>query len=384
VKKIILLGSTGSIGKQVLELVEKYPHDYTVAGMSCHRMVELFAKQVENFNPDFAVITDEKLNEKFTMLAGKRSGTKYFSGQQGLLDMLEEAEADVVINGLVGAAGLLPTIKTIERGMRLALANKESIVVAGKIVTDLAREKDVEIIPVDSEHSAIWQCLVGEDRTKISKLILTASGGPFFNTPVSELSGVSIEDALNHPSWYMGKKITIDSATMMNKGFEVIEAYWLFGIPVERIRVVIHPQSIVHSMVEFIDGTIKAQLSIPDMRIPLLYAVNYPERVEYEWDGFSALDRFDLNFHPVDFEKFRCLTLAYEALKMGGTAPAAVNAANEEAVNLFLGKKIKFTQIPVLIEKALSEHKWSEKPDLDELLEVDKECRIKIRKGDYT
>jgi len=383
VKRIAVLGSTGSIGKQILEIVANYPQDYKVVGLSGHKMHGLLSEQVKKFTPGHAVITEENLYKDFKDSLQGVKGINCYAGHSGLLQMIEEIDADVVVNSLVGAAGLLPTIKILERGIRLALANKESIVIAGKLVTELARQKSVEIIPVDSEHSAIWQCLLGEDKSKIKRLILTASGGPFFKKDKKEFSEVTVKEALNHPSWLMGKKITIDSATMMNKGFEVIEAYWLFGVPLEKIKVVIHPQSIVHSMVEFIDGTIKAQLSMPDMKIPLYYALNFPERKEYLWNGFNFLDRFDLSFYPANFEKFECLNLAFEALKMDGTAPAAINAANEEAVHLFLNKKIKFSQIPKIIKEVLSNHSWSENPDLDELLKVDEECRRKIKKGDY-
>jgi len=383
-KRIIILGSTGSIGRQILEILDCFPENYEVVGLTGHRNIGLLVEQVKKFKPEFAVITEETLYNDFKESLKELKHLKCYGGHQGILQMIEEADTiNLVVNGLIGAAGLLPTTKTIEKGINIALANKESIVIAGNIVTELARLNNVEIIPVDSEHSAIWQCLIGEDKSKIKKLILTASGGPFLNREKDELSNVSIKEALNHPNWYMGRKITIDSATMMNKGFEVIEAFWLFNVPPERIKVVIHPQSIVHSMVEFIDGTIKAQLSLPDMKIPLQYALNYPERREYLWNGFDFLGRYDLSFYPPDFEKFECLNLAYEALRMGGTAPAAINAANEEAVELFLNGNVNFTQIPEIIGEILYTHNWKENPNLDDLLMVDRECRTRVKTGYY-
>jgi 1-deoxy-D-xylulose-5-phosphate reductoisomerase len=301
------------------------------------------------------------------------------SGREGLLEIVCREDADIVINALVGFAGLKPTIEAIKHKKNIALANKETLVVAGELVTTMAGEYGVSLLPIDSEHSAIFQCLVGEQRNQATKIILTASGGPFLYTPKDEFAAISVKQALNHPNWKMGNKITIDSATLMNKGLEVIEAHWLFGLPVERIEVVIHPQSIIHSMVEFVDGSIKAQLGLPDMKIPIQYALTYPDRVNLNGGRVDFPKLGTMTFLTPDREKFRCLQLAYDAIALGGTAPAIMNAANEVAVQAFIEEKITFHRIPQLIEQALNKITVKTVPDLDQTFESDRKTREFVR-----
>ncbi len=298
-------------------------------------------------------------------------GIEITTGTEGLTDLASRADVDILVNGLVGTSGLMPTLAAIRQKIDIALANKEILVIAGKIITSLAEQNDVKILPVDSEHSAIFQCIQGENPIQINRLILTASGGPFQKYTFEQLATVTLEQALKHPNWGMGSKITIDSATMMNKGLEVIEAHWLFRVPVSQIEVVIHPESIIHSMVEFIDGAIKAQLGTPDMKLAIQYALTYPNRkfIQSERVSFSLINK--LTFEPPDFQRFPAISLAYEALRNGGTAPAVLNAANEEAIQHFMGQKIKFNQIAQLVEKALSRHEPTVDPDLDEILAAD-------------
>jgi len=295
------------------------------------------------------------------------------------MNIVRRDDVDIVISSLVGFAGLKPTIEAIKHRKTVALANKETLVVAGVLITALVKEYGVRLLPIDSEHSAILQCLAGEDSGRMSRLILTASGGPFLNTPPEALAGVTVEQALNHPNWKMGKKITIDSATLMNKGLEVIEAHWLFSLPPERIEVVIHPQSIIHSMVEFIDGSIKAQLGLPDMKIPIQYALTYPERSAMNGGRVDFPKLQSMTFFQPDKIKFRCLQLAYDALATGGTAPAVLNAANEIAVEAFLDKRISFKQIPELIDRALGDHTPHRSPELQDILEADQTTREFVR-----
>jgi len=300
---------------------------------------------------------------------------KLFVGENGLLELVQNDDAHVVINALVGFAGLKPTIEAVKCGKHVALANKETLVVAGEIITSLAKQRGVNIIPIDSEHSAILQCLTGERREHISRLILTASGGPFLNRDKKDFSHVTIKDALRHPNWKMGNKITIDSATMMNKGLEIIEAHWLFGLPPEKIDVLIHPQSIVHSMVEFVDGSVKAQLGLPDMKIPIQYALTYPERAHTANGRIDFAQVGSMTFMKPDMEKFECLGMAYDALRKGGSAPVVLNAANEVAVNLFLNGEISFDAIPILVRHAMSSVPLRTKPNLDEVISTDAHAR---------
>jgi 1-deoxy-D-xylulose-5-phosphate reductoisomerase len=306
-------------------------------------------------------------------------GVTILSGKEGLVEVVARDDVSMVVNALVGFAGLQPTVEAIRHKKDIALANKETLVVAGEVITALVKEYGVRLLPIDSEHSAIMQCMVGENGNPPAKLILTASGGPFLHTPASDFAGISVEEALNHPKWTMGKKITIDSATLMNKGLEVIEAHWLFGLPAEQIDVVIHPQSIIHSMVEFHDGSLKAQLGLPDMRIPIQYALTYPERLPMNGGRVNFPEMKSMTFFAPDRTKFRCLALAYESLQAGGTAPAALNAANEVAVEAFLAGKTGFASIPVLIEKALSAHTVRQRPSLEETIAADHETRTFVR-----
>lgn len=374
-KYIAILGSTGSVGIQALDVVRENPGNYRVTLLSAFSSHRQLAKQALEFRPDAVVIGEKDLHEDLKKLLDG-AGIRIFSGTEPMGDLLYELNIDLVLNAIVGYAGFEPTICTIMAGKDLALANKESLVVGGQLVTSLAKEKNVTILPVDSEHSAIFQCLQGEDRKDLERVLLTASGGPFSGHSKEELQKVTINEALNHPTWNMGDKITIDSATLMNKGLEVIEAKWLFGLEPEQLEVVVHPQSIIHSMVEFIDGSIIAQLSNPDMKLPIIYALAYPGRKK------GAIPRVDfstlppLTFHKPDMEKFRNLALAFEALEKGGNAPCILNAANEIAVKAFLSKRIGFMAIPEIVEQSLLRVSYINDPDFECYVSTDKEARI--------
>ena len=372
-KKVFILGSTGSIGVNCLNVISKLKDDFEVTGLTVNSNTKLLLKQIEKFNPVMVVVRDPNAANKISYKLP--TGCKLFIGEEGLIKASTEAEYDIFMGAMVGFAGLAPTIEAVKRGKRIALANKETLVVAGELVTDLCRENNSEIIPVDSEHSAIYQCLIGENLNEVEKLILTASGGPFLNKDKSFFENATIDEALNHPNWKMGSKITIDSATMMNKGLEVIEAHWLFGLPVEKIEVVIHPQSIIHSMVQFVDGSIKAQLGLPDMKLPIQYALTFPERLQNNFKRTSLPKIGSLTFFEPDLNKFECLKLAFEALNEGGTAPCILNAANEVAVYKFLNNEIKFLHIPLLINKALDKVENSFSPDLGTIFECDRKTR---------
>ncbi len=368
-KKVFILGSTGSIGVNTLDVIRLHQNSFEVIGLTANKNVELLLEQVKEFNPKYVVIRDESLVAKVER--NLPSGIIILTGKNGLTTATSEADYDILLSALVGFAGLKPTIEGIKRGKRIALANKETLVVAGEIITKLAKEYNSEILPVDSEHSAIFQCLVGEQEKEIEKLILTASGGPFFTKTKEELENVTIAEALNHPNWDMGSKVTIDSATMMNKGLEMIEAHWLFNIPPNKIDVTIHPQSIVHSMVEFVDGSIKAQLSKPDMRLPIQYALTYPDRMQNSFTNTRLTEIDSLTFHKPDFTKFECLQLAFDVMEIGGTAPCILNAANEIAVERFLNNKIAFTQIPEIIKSALENVEIKKEVSLETIIECD-------------
>lgn len=372
-KNILILGSTGSIGVNTLNVVRQFPGKFKIKALTVNTRIDLLEPQIDEFNPEVVVVKDEKAAVELR----KRAGDKYrvLSGIDGLRSAAAELDYDILVGAMVGFAGLAPTIEAIKRGKRIALANKETLVVAGELVTNLCKKHNAELIPVDSEHSAIFQCLVGEERNEVEKLILTASGGPFLNTKKSELANVTVDEALNHPNWKMGSKITIDSASMMNKGLEVIEAHWLFGLPKNKIDVVIHPQSIVHSMVQFTDGSIKAQMGLPDMKLPIQYALGYPERLENNFERTNLPKINTLTFVEPDYEKYECLKLAFDAMEAGGTSPCIMNAANEIAVDKFLNREIKFSQIPELIHKALGKIENHKSPDLDVIYECDKETR---------
>ncbi|HHV95390.1 MAG TPA: 1-deoxy-D-xylulose-5-phosphate reductoisomerase [Clostridiaceae bacterium] len=381
-KKISILGSTGSIGIQALEVVrnlKKNNYNIEIKGLAAGKNIDLLEKQVLEFKPEAVSVMDEELADILNKRL-KSTGTDVFYGIEGLIKVATLENTDLVLNSVVGVVGLLPTLEAIRKGKNIALANKETLVAAGKIVMEEAQKHNVSIIPVDSEHSAIFQCLVGNDKKSISKLLLTASGGPFRGKKTEQLEMVKPEDALKHPNWKMGNKITIDSATLMNKGLEVIEARWLFDVSPEKIEVLIHPQSIIHSMVEYVDGSIIAQLGMPDMRIPIQYAITYPNR---QYSRFNKMDfkiHRELTFEEPDYVNFPCLRIAFEALKESGTMPTVMNAANEVAVNLFLNNKIRFTQIPVIISNVMDKHIVNNNPTIDDIIEVDEWARIEAMK----
>lgn len=368
-KYVTILGSTGSIGVQALEVLDTVETDYRVAYLTVNSNIGLLAEQVDRFSPIGVAIRNEEAYKEF-----KRKYSfhcRVFCGEQGIIEAASDGVNDLVISALVGFSGVLPTLAAINSGIDVALANKETLVSAGWLVNEAAKASGSRIIAVDSEHSAILQCLAGENRDDIEKLILTASGGPFLNIPKCEFSKLTVKQALSHPNWSMGNKITIDSATMMNKGFEVIEAYWLFNVAPSDIDVVIHPQSIIHSMVQFRDGSIKAQLGMPDMHLPILYAFSYPNRLGSTFRRLSLSDVGCLNFMKPDYEKYRCLKLAYDALETGGSATTALNAANEVAVSAFLANTVSFDNIPVVVEKAMNMIHFYQHPGLDEIIETD-------------
>ena len=372
-KKILILGSSGSIGVNTLNVVRDFPDKFRVVGLTVNSRIDVLEQQIKEFNPEFVVVTDESKAKE--LKAKVDNLCDVLSGNDELLKAASHRDYDILLGSIVGFAGLAPTLEAIRRGKRIALANKETLVVAGELVTKLVLENNAEIIPVDSEHSAIYQCLVGENLNEVEKLILTASGGPFLNKDKSFFENATVDEALNHPNWKMGSKITIDSATLMNKGLEVIEAYWLFGLPVEKIDVVVHPQSIVHSMVQFIDGSIKAQLGLPDMKLPIQYALTFPERFKNNFKRTDLPAINNLTFFKPDFNKFECLKLAFDVLKAGGSAPCILNAANEIAVDKFINKKIKFSQISQLISKALDKIENHSDPDIETIFECDKKTR---------
>lgn len=369
-KRIALLGSTGSIGKQTLEVVASNPNLFEISVLTAHKNADLLIEQALKFNPNVVVIVDEagyqKVNE-----ALKNSEVKVYTGEEALISVAQMAEIDIVLTALVGFSGLKPTIAAIEAGKNIALANKETLVVAGEIVTKLAKEKGVNIYPVDSEHSAIFQCLTGEAMNPIEKIYLTASGGPFRGKKREDLISITKEQALKHPNWDMGAKITIDSASMMNKGLEVIEAKWLFGLTNEQIDVIVHPQSIVHSLVQFRDGSMKAQMGLPDMKLPIQYALTYPQRFETDFERFDFLNYPNLTFEKPDLDTFRNLQLAYDAMEKGGNLACVLNAANEVTVEAFLKDKIKFLDIAAINEKVLVTANFIANPNLDALYQTD-------------
>jgi len=376
-QQIAILGSTGSIGTQTLDVVRRNPHRYRASVLTTNGNIDLLARQIEEFEPDTVVVGD-------TTAAGAARGVfgdrvEVLAGADALSDVVARPGIDIVMSALVGFAGLAPTIAAIRGGKTIALANKETLVVAGELINRLVKEHNATLIPVDSEHSAIFQCLVGETHESIDQIILTASGGPFRELPAGEFGAITLERALKHPNWSMGQKITIDSATLMNKGLEVIEARWLFDVTLRQVGVVIHPQSIIHSMVQFIDGSVKAQLGLPDMRLPIQYALAYPERITNDFERLSLARIGSLSFFEPDPGRFPCLRLAYESLERMGTAPATLNAANEVAVAAFLDRRIAFTDIPRLIERALGEATIDDDPTLENILGADKRTREAVR-----
>jgi 1-deoxy-D-xylulose-5-phosphate reductoisomerase len=375
-KKLSILGSTGSIGVSTLQIVERFPEFFEVIGLAAGQNRALLEDQIRKFKPKVVSLSD---NNTVAEMKKKRPGLEILSGVDGLIRVATFPEVDMVVSALVGAVGLIPTMSAIRAGKDIALANKETLVMAGDIVMKEADERGIKILPVDSEHSAIFQCLQGHRHEDITRLILTASGGPFINLPASMLKKVTPEDALKHPSWKMGSKITVDSATLMNKGLEVIEAHYLFGIDVDRIHILLHPQSLIHSAVEFKDGSVIAQMALPDMKGPISYALSYPERLESDLPPLNLAAIGSLTFMEPDFERFPCLPLAYSAIKEGGTMPAVLSAANEIAVELFLENRLEFTDIPVIIKETMDVHKLAEsyrdKPLLDDILNADRWAR---------
>ena len=373
-KNIAILGSTGSIGTQTLDVISEYPDRLYPSLLTANRNVDLLIEQALKFKPRRVVIAQ---SDCYTKLRDTLAGEpiEVMCGQQAIADAAAADDVDIVVTAMVGYSGLAPTISAIKAGKTIALANKETLVVAGELITRLVKQYGSRLVPVDSEHSAIFQCLVGEDPESVDKLILTASGGPFRTRPKEELYGVTRADALNHPNWSMGAKVTIDSASMMNKGFEMIEARWLFGIPSERIEIVVHPQSIVHSMVAYSDGSVKAQLGLPDMRLPIRYALNYPERLPSACRKMSVADYANLTFEAPDREKFPLLDMAFDAIHCGGNVPCALNAANEIAVAAFLADRIGFMQMPEVVAEAVARNRFIASPTYDDYVATNAEIR---------
>ena len=370
---IVVLGSTGSIGTQTLEIVRNYPEDLKVCALAGGSNVELMERQVREFLPSKVVMWSESAAEDLKVKLADLQ-VEVLAGMDGLLDIVTMEEADTVVTAIVGMIGIRPTIAAIESGKTIALANKETLVTAGHIIMPLAKEKGVKILPVDSEHSAIFQSMNGENKAEVEKILLTASGGPFRGRKTEELLNIQVEDALKHPNWSMGRKITIDSATLVNKGLEVIEAKWLFDVDLDNIQVVVHPQSIIHSMVQYKDGGIIAQLGTPDMKLPIQYALFYPNRRPIPGKKLDFYELGQMTFEKPDMETFYGLKLAFEASRCGGSMPTVYNAANEKAVSLFLDRKIKFLQIPELIGKAMNNHKIIANPNVDEILLAEAEA----------
>ena len=368
-KKLSILGSTGSIGEKTLLVADNLGEQIDILYLSANRNVKRLIDQAQNYHPKAVAIVDEEAGKEVT--GALNNQIEVLTGREGLLELAGRDDVDIVMNGLVGSAGMEPTLRSVEAGVDVALSNKESLVMAGSIINEAKQKSGAKIFPVDSEHSAIWQCLAGEDMADVRKIILTGSGGPFRTKNVETFINITPKEALNHPNWDMGNKITIDSATMMNKGLEVIETYWLFGLKADEIDIVVHPQSIIHSMVEFADRSIKAQLGVPDMKIPIQYALTYPRHSAAQWEELDFIKTGQLTFEAPDLEKFPCIKLAYEALRAGGSTPAVLNVANEQAVYNFLDGEIKFTEIPAIIEKACAEHHYIAEPTLEDLLELE-------------
>lgn len=372
-KRISVIGSTGSIGTQTLDVLKQHPEQFSVEGLAAGRNIELFLEQVRLFKPRKASVADKDAADSLRPFLP--AGVELFYGEEGLNEVAAGTDADTVVTAIVGSAGLPSTLAAIDAGKHIALANKETLVTAGQLVTELARKKGVSLLPVDSEHAAIFQCLNGERLSDVERIVLTASGGSFRHLNREQLQQVTVEDALKHPNWSMGAKITIDSATMVNKGLEVMEAHWLFGMDFEQIGVLLHPESIVHSFVEYRDGSVIAQLGNPDMRVPIQYALTYPERWPSETKRLSLSEAGQLHFREMDLERYPCLRMAYECGKLGGTAPSVYNAANEVAVARFLNGEIPFLRIESLIEETLSRHTNHSADDLDTIFAADRWAR---------
>lgn len=373
-QQICILGSTGSIGTQALDIVREHSDRYEVYALTANNQVELLAKQAHEFSPAAVVIANELHYGRLKELLADKPDIKVYAGDKALEEIVEADPIDMVLTAMVGFAGLRPTISAIKAHKKICLANKETLVVAGELICRLAQENHVPILPVDSEHSAIFQSIVGDDANEIEKILLTASGGPFRKYTMVQLQGVTKADALKHPTWTMGAKITIDSATMMNKGFEVIEARWLFGVPASKIEVLVHPQSIVHSAVQYVDGGVKAQLGVPDMHLPIQYAFSFPERLSIKADRLDLFKQ-PLEFFKPDMQKFRCLALAYQAIDKGGNIPCIMNAANEIVNKAFLEDRCRFLRMSEIIEQAMDTCTYIKTPTYDELIASDREAR---------
>jgi 1-deoxy-D-xylulose-5-phosphate reductoisomerase len=381
VKAISLLGSTGSIGTQTLDIVAQNPDRFRIVGLAAGRNVEMLAAQIRTFRPQIAAICDpDALPSLREAIADLDSQPILLGGAAGVVEVARYGDAEAVVTGIVGCAGLLPTIAAIEAGKDIALANKETLIAGGPVVLPLVQKHNVKLLPADSEHSAIFQCLQGVPAGGLRRILLTASGGAFRDRPVEELAQVTVADALKHPNWTMGRKITIDSATLMNKGLEVIEAHFLFGADYDQIEIVIHPQSIIHSLIELQDTSVLAQLGWPDMRLPLLYALSYPDRIPTDWKKLDLVKAGDLTFREPDHQKYPCMQLAYAAGRAGGSMPAVLNAANEQAVELFLNEQITFLDIPRLIEQVCDRHQSQNRsdPSLDDILAADHWARQEV------
>ncbi len=376
-QKLAILGSTGSIGTQALEIVSGLTEHFTITALSARSNYQLLANQANRFKPEVVILCDETQRREFESLLNYKPQVLYGNGS--LETLSAEGDYDVLLNSLVGFAGFMSTYNALKNNRKVALANKESLVVGGEVLSALPGYKNGLLIPVDSEHSAMLQCITGEDKSSIKEIIITASGGPFREFTAKQMETITVEDALNHPNWDMGSKITIDSSTLMNKGLEIIEARWLFDLPIDRIKPVIHPQSIIHSIVEFVDGSSKAQLGPPDMKVPILYALTYPGRVSYPNKTLDYTSSFEMNFEPVDYQRFPCLSLCMEASKQGGVKPAVLNAANEIAVERFLNREIRYIDIPVIIDKSLNYITSDKEPDPETFKSIDKETRTYAR-----
>ena len=369
-KRISILGSTGSIGVNALKVSSHLKDELDIIYLSANRNAKLLIQQAKEFQPKAVCIVDESAFSD-VQNALMHLDIEILTGRESLLELAARDDVDILLNGLVGTPGMEPTLKAIEAGIDVALSNKESLVMAGDIIQKAMDKSGAKLFPVDSEHSAIWQCLVGENIDDVRSLVLTGSGGPFRARDITTFDNIIVDEALNHPNWDMGRKITIDSATMMNKGFEVIEAFWLFGFTPDRIKIVVHPQSIIHSMIEMKDGAIKAQMGVPDMKVPIQYALTYPRHLEAPWEQLDFLKCGDLTFEEPDFERFPCIKLALDSLKKLGTSGAVLNLANDYSVYRFLNGEIKFTDIPRIIESSMKHHDWLKHPSMEHLKKLD-------------
>lgn len=376
-KDVGILGSTGSIGTQALSVIRENPDKFRVKVLSCNKNISLLKEQIKEFKPEAVAVFDE---ESGGVLKKELPGHEILTGYKGLCDVAAFGNYQLLLNGLMGMIGLEPTYRAIEAGKNIALANKETLVAGGKLIMEFAAERDVDIIPVDSEHSAIFQCMAAAEKNKVKSIILTASGGPFLGKKLDELKSVRMEEALNHPNWSMGKKISIDSATFMNKGLEVIEARWLFDLDAERIRVVVHPESIIHSMIEFEDNAVLAQLGKPDMKVPIALGMSWPDRIKNDMGSLDFAKISKLTFREPDRETFRCLDYAYEALKIGKSATCVLNAANEVLVDKFINGEIEFPDIQKMLGEIMDTWNFEQAENLEDILELDKEVRERVRR----